>query len=315
MMGFSIRMFHRPMTPVRFLFTLGLSLASHVAFAQPTADALERARVAFKQERYAEAEASFRDALRNAPQSREAIAGIGETLVALRRPLDAMPYLQQALKVDPGDRKAEQALAQALVDVNSFTRADDLLKRMTAATPANADAWFLYGLLLYRNGYYSGSLAHIERAMAMAPSASWAIRAEIYRAVCLQKVSPPREAEAAIRKVFVKAGAQHDTDLQLTFAELLYETARTDEALRQIDQVIASDPKQAIAHFWRARALLQLGRIDNAASAAEESVRLLPQLPLAHNLLMRIYQLQGRTDKAGGEAQWLRDYQRRLESR
>jgi protein O-GlcNAc transferase len=302
-------------TLIGLFCALGIALSSHAAAAQPTTDALERARSQYKQGQYAQAEASFRDALRSSPQSEEAFAGIGACLVALHRPVDAMPYLQQALTLDPLDRNAEHALAQALVDANSFARGEDLLKHITTAAPADADAWFLYAQLLYQNGYYGGTLAHAERALRLAPSAPWAIRAEIYRAVCLQKVSRPQEAEAAMRKVSVKAGAQHDPDLQLTFAELLYETGRAEEALRRIDEAIASDPKSAIGYFWRARVLLQLGRIDEAASAAEESVRLLPQLPFAHNLLIRIYQMQGRPGKAAEQAQWLRDYQRRLESR
>ena len=68
-----------------------------------------------------------------------------------------------------------------------------------------------------------------------------------------------------------------------------------------------------MAHFWRARLLLQLHRPNEAAAAAEQSVRLLPNLPVAHNLLLRIYQMQGRTKEAAEQAEWLRDYQRRLQ--
>ena len=52
-----------------------------------------------------------------------------------------------------------------------------------------------------------------------------------------------------------------------------------------------------------------------AASAAEQSVRLTPQLPNAHNLLIRIYQMQGRVKEAAEQAEWMRDYERRLKSR
>ena len=45
-----------------------------------------------------------------------------------------------------------------------------------------------------------------------------------------------------------------------------------------------------------------------------ESIRLLPQFPEAHNLLIRIYQMQGRTKEAAQQAEWLRDYERHKES-
>jgi hypothetical protein len=57
--------------------------------------------------------------------------------------------------------------------------------------------------------------------------------------------------------------------------------------------------------------LLQLQRTAEAASAAEESIRLQQELPQAHNLLVRIYQMQGRIKEATEQAEWLRDYQKR----
>ncbi|HXY02684.1 MAG TPA: tetratricopeptide repeat protein, partial [Terriglobales bacterium] len=104
-------------------------------------------------------------------------------------------------------------------------------------------------------------------------------------------------------------------DLQLAFAELLLETGRPEEALKPIDSAIAVAPQSAMAYFWRAKVLLELHRTNEAAVAAQESVRLAPDLPAAHNLLIKIYQLQGRTKEAAQEAEWLRDYQRRIESR
>ncbi len=103
--------------------------------------------------------------------------------------------------------------------------------------------------------------------------------------------------------------------MQLAYVELLYDTGRREEALQRIDQLIAFSPQSPIAYFWRAKVLLQLQRTGEAAKAAEESIRLQPNLPLAHSLLLRIYQMQGRTQEAAEQAQWLSDYQRRMESR
>jgi predicted Zn-dependent protease len=147
----------------------------------------------------------------------------------------------------------------------------------------------------------------------LAPQAAWATKAQIYRAICLEKLARTQEAEAAMQALSGNAAARDDVDLQLAFAELLYETGRAEEALKRIDKVIAAVPQAPMAYFWRAKVLLQLHRNDEAASAAEESVRLLPELPLAHNLLIRIYQMQGRTKEAAEQVQWLRNYERRKE--
>ena len=109
--------------------------------------------------------------------------------------------------------------------------------------------------------------------------------------------------------------AHSDADLRLAYVELLYETGRPEDALKRVDDFIAAAPKVPMAHFWRAKVLLQLRRIDEAAKAAEESIRLLPDLPEAHNLLIRIYQMQGRSTEAAQQADWVREYERRMQAR
>jgi predicted Zn-dependent protease len=95
---------------------------------------------------------------------------------------------------------------------------------------------------------------------------------------------------------------------------LLDETGHPDDALKRVDAVIATAPKMAPAYLWRARLLIELHRPADAAAAAEESVRFAPDAPAAHNLLMRIYQMLGRTKEAAEQAEWLRDYERRMQS-
>jgi tetratricopeptide (TPR) repeat protein len=188
-------------------------------------------------------------------------------------------------------------------------------KSITTQNGSAAETSFRDGQLLYQNGNYGGALKQLEESLQLEPEASWATRAQIYRAICLEKLSRPHEAETAMEALSASPAARNDVDLQLAFVELLYETGRSEEALKRIDEVIAAVPRVPMAYFWRAKMLLQLHRTDEAASAAEESIRLLPDLPVAHNLLVRIYQMQGRNTEAMQQAEWLRDYQRRIESR
>lgn len=213
---------------------------------------------------------------------------------------------------DPQYASAQRLLA--VIEV-SDQHGETLPKSATAQNSAEAEARFGDGQLLYQNENYGGALKQLEEALRLAPEAPWAAKAQIYRAICLEKLARTREAEAALQALSGNAAARQDVDLQLALVELLYETGRWQEALKRIDQVIAAVPKAPMAYFWRARLLLQLHRTEEAASAAEESIRLLPDLPVAHNLLIRIYQLQGRAGEAAQQAEWLRDYQRRMESR
>ncbi|MGC2232730.1 MAG: tetratricopeptide repeat protein, partial [Candidatus Acidiferrum sp.] len=158
------------------------------------------------------------------------------------------------------------------------------------------------------------ALKDIEEALQAAPKADWASKAQIYRAICLEKLGRTSEAEEAMRALAGEPEAQQNVDLQLAFVELLYETGRGEEALKRVDGVIGTSATAPRAYYWRAKVLLQLQRISEAASAGEEAIRLLPQFPEAHNLLLKIYQMQGRAKEAKQQAEWLRDYQRQKDS-
>ncbi len=180
--------------------------------------------------------------------------------------------------------------------------------------PAGAQEKFLSGQVLYQGEHYGAALKDLEEALQLAPQAEWSTKAEGYRAICLEKLGRTAEAEAAMRLLSGQPEARENVDLQLSYVELLYETGRAQEALRRVDTLIATVSKAPMAYVWRAKVLLRLQRPGEAASAAEEAIRLVPQFPEAHNLLLRIYQMQGRTKEAAQEAEWLREYERRKES-
>ena len=164
--------------------------------------------------------------------------------------------------------------------------------------------------MLLQNTNYGPALQAFDQALQRAPKADWAIKAAISRAICLEKLARTSEAEAAMQALSGNAAAQSDVDLQLAYVELLFQTGRPQEALTRADNLVEAAPNAPQAHLWRARALLEMHRTGEAAKAAEESIRLEPDLAPAHNLLIRIYQMQGRTKEASQEAQWLREYQR-----
>ena len=241
-------------------------------------------------------------------------------------------YLAQALAAKGESQSAEEMLQKIRSDDPQYDAAQRLLAQLevkSAAagaaggqTPAaggasetsEAQKAFLDGQLLYQKKNYVNALPKLEEAFRLAPQASWAVQAQIYRAICLEKLGRMGEAEAAIRALAGNEPATDDVDLQLAFTELLYQTGRPEDALKCVDALIAVVPKSAPAYFWAAKVLLRLHRVDEAARAAEQSIRIEPQAPAAHNLLIGIYQMQGRTKEAAEQAAWLRDYERRIES-
>jgi len=233
---------------------------------------------------------------------------LARTLAGKGNSKEARQILQAIPNNDPQYASAQRFLAS--LELNDVNQGDTPLKSTATQDSDEGQAAFFGGQVLYQNENYGSALKQLELALHFTSQAAWARKAQVYRAICLEKLARTQEAEAAMLVLSRDAAARDDVELQLAFAELLYETGREQEALKRIDELIAAAPKAPMAYFWRAKVLLQFHRTDEAASAAEESVRLLPQLPLAHNLLIRIYQTQGRTKEAAEEVQWLRNYER-----
>jgi tetratricopeptide (TPR) repeat protein len=247
----------------------------------------------------------------------------------------AAARFRAAMKLDPA-LPAQYYLGVALAQKGDLLPARDILTAIRRSDPQYAAAQralaqieaqnprqsggdgsslFLDGKVQFQNANYAPALKEFDQALQRAPHAEWAAKAAVLRAICLEKLGRTNEAETAMQALSRGAAAARDVDLQLAFIELLYDTGRPQEALRRADDLIAAVPDAPMARFWRAKALLQLHRTADAASAAEESIHLDPQLAAAHTLLIRIYQMQGRTADAAQQAQWVRDYQKRLESR
>jgi tetratricopeptide (TPR) repeat protein len=230
--------------------------------------------------------------------------------LAAKGDLDEARRILQAIPLsDPQYNQAQGLLAGMAAKDSGHGEAPP--KNSAAASGGAAQAQFLHGQVLFSGQYYRAALNEFEQALRLAPQAEWAAKAKVYRAICLEKLAQTSEAEAAMQSLSATPAGRLDLDLQLAYVELLSEAGRAEEARTRIDDAIRDIPNAPLAYFWRAKVLLQLQQTGDAASAAEESIRLQPELPQAHNLLVRIYQMQGRTKEAAQQAEWLRDYQRR----
>jgi len=262
----------------------------------------------YRDGRYAEAAAAYRELTRSQPTSADAWAGLGKSLLQLHNP-EAIPSLARAIQLKPGDPELERTLARSYLEARDLGAAVALLEPLTERNPKDSEALYLLGRAMYQQGFYQRALQLIGQSMALGPQIP---DAETMYAVSLAKVGRTAEAEAACRRILAKPSKGWDLDVALTFVEILDETDRAGEAMLYVDKVLNERPQDPIAHFWKARLLLQSGRIDDAAKEAEQSVAVAPGLPLARNLLVQIYRRQGRMREAQREADWLREYHDRL---
>jgi tetratricopeptide (TPR) repeat protein len=252
---------------------------------------------------------AYQAAVKANPESADAWAGLGRTLLLLGRPGDAAVCLNKALHLAPGDTGIQTSLARSYLDAGNIGAAIALLEAGTE--PSNAEVVRLLGEAMYRGGYYDRALQLLGPAGAAPPDA----RAAGMRAVSLAKTGRIAEAEAACMRLLDQPAAQLDLDVVLTYVEILDNSGRGAQAMFYADMAIQDQPGNPMAHLWKARLLWHLGKNAEAAKEAEQSVSLSPELPFARNLLLQIYRKQGRVEEARRQADWLREYNDGLASR
>ena len=251
---------------------------------------------------FSEAEKHFRRAATLAPDSAQAEAGLGMSLLALDRPRDAVPILERALKLAPSDRMALRALGHAYQKQNDLFRGEPVLESLVREDPQDAESWFYLGVLLYDSNYYERALAAFHRALELRPADS---QTQIYTAGALAQMGRTAEAGNLYRSLTERQDAAAHPELWLGYPQFLFEDQQLEPSLQAVNHAIELLPDSAKLLFWRARILMSLGKMENAESDAERAVKLSPELPNAHNLLMKIYLARGRTNLADEQVRWL----------
>lgn len=92
-----------------------------------------------------------------------------ETLMAQRRPLDAVAALLPVLATQPHDASVQLLAGRAFLDSAQLKRAEEAFIRVLELDPADHYARFALGKTLQRQGRLTESLAQLKMAWAMDP--------------------------------------------------------------------------------------------------------------------------------------------------
>ncbi len=109
-------------------------------------------------------------ALDERPGDPAALNNVGQVLVALDRPADAIAYLERAVDAQPSESAFRFNLAVALTRSGNVGRGLDLLRELGAAAPGDARVQHNLGLALRRAGTHEEALAAFRRATDAAPA-------------------------------------------------------------------------------------------------------------------------------------------------
>jgi tetratricopeptide (TPR) repeat protein len=191
--------------------------------------------------RLEDAAADFREVARLQPADADAWSDLGEALLALGRPNEALAAWDRALALRPTpDLHANRGVAlRQLGRLGEALAAQD---RALALNPADAEAWSNRGNVLKDLGRLDEALASFDRALGVRPAM----------------------APALVNR-----------------ANVLRDLARLPEALAGYDRAVALDPAYPEAHHHRAVLLMDLQRPAEAVAGFDRAIALRQPYPEA----------------------------------
>jgi len=116
-----------------------------------------------------EALTRYRAALEERPADPELMANVGQILVAMSKPAEAVPFLEKAVEAEPFSIVARFDLAVAYSRTGQPKEAVDQYETLVRSGTADARAYHNLGLSLRQLGRNADAAAAFERATALAP--------------------------------------------------------------------------------------------------------------------------------------------------
>lgn len=185
---------------------------------RPFLDAAGAGTAAYGARDYATSLAQFQAAVERNPKDTDSLSNLGQVLVRLNRPADAIPYLTRAVALAP-DRWAYQFnLARALGLVGRSEESIQAYRRAQDLFPADYVTTFNLALALHKSGDEAGAVDQYQKAINLQPEDASFRKA---LAISYEKLQKRAEAAAAYQEYLRLSPTAADADkVRTRIAEL-----------------------------------------------------------------------------------------------
>lgn len=298
-----------------------LKLAPHLAPAYNNLGMLY-----FNQRDYAHAVEALEQGLKINSDMPTASTLLGLSYAQLGESEKAEPLLEAAVRANPNDDNAEMALAHTLINLKKYDEATPYLKNFLERNPKDQQAWYLLGksyLQLSEDALgkinqidpnsvtahevageidesmrnYDGALVEYKKAIDMAPKQPGT---HLHMANTYWLIGKWDSAQTEFKAELANDPKNCTARWKLANATLEANGAAED-ALADLNQAIDRCPALMQARVDRARALVKLGKHDDALPDLLMAEKDSPREPSIHFLLASVYKAQGKTAEAQQE--------------
>ena len=248
--------------------------ASSAARRSPSANA----RDAFKAGDYPLAETWCRVALKKAKSDWDALHILGVVRLSQGRPAEALPHIEDSLRVNPRNPDAHNNRGIALAKLGRF---DDALAAYAEALrlkPNFAEVFNNQANALRETGRLEDSLESSDQAIRLRPDYFEGFSGRARTLVLLNRLE---EAADAFDRAL--AANPSDFDLRLNRGAVRLRVGRPEEALSDFERALAQSPDAASAHGHKANALRALKRFEEALASHDRALALDPQFAEGFN--------------------------------
>ena len=218
---------------------------------------------------------------------------LGYAFAGLKRPEDAKTEFSRAISLDPKMPAAHLNLGLVRMDSDPASAAEAFL-HAAELQPGESRPRFLAGYAFERAGKFPEAVEQYRAALALSPKD---YEAHFALGRVLLRSDNGAEAETQFREAMEVRGDAAPARLGL--AQALVAQKKYDAACEALAQYLKLNPGDASAHFDRASALLNLGRLEEALAELDSAAA--GAAPSADNLKMRgeIYRQQKKWKEAG----------------
>ena len=308
---------------------LALVLPGAVQLQAQSADYLE-AKERYERQEYLMAMLAAQRAVQQDGENADYRHLYGMTLLQLNQYSDAEPELRKALALDPSKADFHYGVAALILQQRSETEDPTepmgmgarnetsepveegirLLEKALQLDPGHLKARMHLGRTYHQQNMRSKALRQFEAVVARDPRYAWA---HYHLAAVYLDAGMFREALQALQQEVEDHPDAGQARLEL--ADLLLQLGKPKLALSQLTAV--SPESQTVSlpdlHFGLANVYRRLGQLDKAIAAVRQSIRLLPDNPVAHRLLARLYRDAGQSEQARQAQESYRELKERIE--
>ncbi len=204
---------------------------------------------------------------------------------------EAIPYLKRATERNPEDATAWKALGAAYAANQQFPAAEPAFAKACSLAPRLENACYYQARTLYVLNRFDEALEVLRRSRQKGWKFDLAMGQNLYA------LGRAEEAEPLLRKAVAGAhGADPGPGVEL--GTFLQRQGRSEEAGRELAEVVRRFPKSGEARLQLGRTLLDRGDTAGAIEQLEQAVALAPDSAQAHLLLANAYVRAGRTADA-----------------